>query len=120
MPLRLYRRMEVFAVNNAANMVVDYAHTPDALEKVLLSAKFHTKGKVWCVFGCGGDRDKGKRPLMGQAAEAGADAIVITTDNSRSEDPQAIAADIIAGINNRDLAVSIPIGASHSSLLVTC
>ncbi|MEC8231222.1 MAG: UDP-N-acetylmuramoyl-L-alanyl-D-glutamate--2,6-diaminopimelate ligase [Pseudomonadota bacterium] len=101
-------RMEVFAVNNAANMVVDYAHTPDALEKVLLSAKFHTQGKVWCVFGCGGDRDKGKRPLMGQAAEAGADAIVITTDNSRSEDPQAIAADIIAGINNRDLAVSIP------------
>ena len=101
-------RMEVFLVTGAANLVVDYAHTPDALEKVLLSAKFHTTGKVWCVFGCGGDRDKGKRPLMGQAAEVGADAIVITTDNSRSESPESIAEDIIAGLKNRELAVSIP------------
>ena len=101
-------RMEVFSVTGAANLVVDYAHTPDALEKVLLSAKFHTTGKVWCVFGCGGDRDKGKRPLMGQAAEVGADAIVITTDNSRSESPESIAEDIIEGLKNRELAVSIP------------
>jgi UDP-N-acetylmuramoyl-L-alanyl-D-glutamate--2,6-diaminopimelate ligase len=101
-------RMEVFPIAGAANIVVDYAHTPDALEKVLLSAKFHTTGKVWCVFGCGGDRDKGKRPLMGKAAEAGADAIVITTDNSRSEDPEAIANDIKVGLENRDLAISIP------------
>lgn len=101
-------RMEVFPVTGAANIVVDYAHTPDALEKVLLSAKFHTTGKVWCVFGCGGDRDKGKRPLMGQAAESGADAIVITTDNSRSESPESIAKDIVAGLKNADLAVSIP------------
>ncbi|APD90739.1 UDP-N-acetylmuramoyl-L-alanyl-D-glutamate--2,6-diaminopimelate ligase [Alteromonas mediterranea] len=101
-------RMEVFPVPGAANLVVDYAHTPDALEKVLLSAKFHTTGKVWCVFGCGGDRDTGKRPLMGQAAEAGADAIVITTDNSRSEDPESIAQDIITGLKDSSLAVSIP------------
>lgn len=101
-------RMEVFPITGAANLVVDYAHTPDALEKVLLSAKFHTTGKVWCVFGCGGDRDKGKRPLMGQAAEVGADAIVITTDNSRSESPESIAKDIIAGLKNSELAVSIP------------
>ncbi len=101
-------RMEVFPVPGAANLVVDYAHTPDALEKVLLSAKFHTAGKVWCVFGCGGDRDTGKRPLMGQAAEAGADAIVITTDNSRSEDPESIAQDIITGLKDSSLAVSIP------------
>ncbi|AGP78889.1 UDP-N-acetylmuramoylalanyl-D-glutamate--2,6-diaminopimelate ligase [Alteromonas mediterranea 615] len=101
-------RMEVFPVPGAANLVVDYAHTPDALEKVLLSAKFHTAGKVWCVFGCGGDRDTGKRPLMGQAAEAGADAIVITTDNSRSEDPESIAQDIITGLKDSSLAVAIP------------
>jgi len=101
-------RMEVFPIEGAANVVVDYAHTPDALEKVLMSAKFHTTGKVWCVFGCGGDRDKGKRPLMGQAAESGADAIVITTDNSRSESPEAIAKDIIAGLKNSKLAISIP------------
>ncbi len=101
-------RMEVFPLSKAANIVVDYAHTPDALEKVLRSAKFHTTGKVWCVFGCGGDRDKGKRPLMGQAAESGADVIVITTDNSRSEDPEAIAQDIMAGLVNRERAISIP------------
>jgi UDP-N-acetylmuramoyl-L-alanyl-D-glutamate--2,6-diaminopimelate ligase len=100
-------RMEVFPVNGKASVVVDYAHTPDALEKVLLSAKFHTEGKVWCVFGCGGDRDKGKRPLMGQAAEAGADNIVITTDNSRSEAPEAIANDIKAGLKHQEKAVSI-------------
>lgn len=101
-------RMEVFAFDDHANVVVDYAHTPDALEKALQSARVHTGGKVWCVFGCGGDRDKGKRPLMGQAAESGADAIVITTDNSRSEDPQAIASDIIAGLANATTAVIEP------------
>ncbi len=101
-------RMEIFPIEEVANIVVDYAHTPDALEKVLTSAKCHTNGKVWCVFGCGGDRDKGKRPLMGQAAEAGADAIVITTDNSRSEDPEAIANDIKTGMKNRERAISIP------------
>ena len=100
-------RMEVFPVSGNASIVVDYAHTPDALEKVLLSAKFHTEGKVWCVFGCGGDRDKGKRPLMGQAAETSADNIVITTDNSRSEAPEAIANDIKAGLKHQEKAVNI-------------
>jgi UDP-N-acetylmuramoyl-L-alanyl-D-glutamate--2,6-diaminopimelate ligase len=101
-------RMEVFPFQTHANVVVDYAHTPDALEKVLASAKAHTKGSVWCVFGCGGDRDKGKRPLMGRAAESGADSIVITTDNSRSEAPEDIAKDIVEGLRNPDVAVSIP------------
>lgn len=101
-------RMEVFAFAGAANVVVDYAHTPDALEKVLSSARVHTKGKVWCVFGCGGDRDKGKRPIMGKAAERGADVIVITTDNSRSEDPESIAKDVISGLDNPRIAVSEP------------
>lgn len=101
-------RMEVFPFQAHANVVVDYAHTPDALEKVLASARAHTTGNVWCVFGCGGDRDKGKRPLMGRAAEVGADRIVITTDNSRSEAPEDIAKDIVAGLHNQDVAVSIP------------
>ncbi|WP_334064448.1 UDP-N-acetylmuramoyl-L-alanyl-D-glutamate--2,6-diaminopimelate ligase [Alteromonas genovensis] len=101
-------RMEVFPFQAHANVVVDYAHTPDALEKVLASARAHTEGNVWCVFGCGGDRDKGKRPLMARAAETGADSIVITTDNSRSEAPEDIAKDIVEGLHNPDVAVSIP------------
>jgi len=91
-------RMEVFPFTGHANVVVDYAHTPDALIQVLASARQHTDGRIWCVFGCGGDRDAGKRPLMGEAAEHGADHIVITTDNSRSEAPDAIADDIKAGL----------------------
>lgn len=98
-------RMEVFPVGGSASVIVDYAHTPDALEQVLKSAKTHTAGKVWCVFGCGGDRDKGKRPLMGAAAEQHADVIVITTDNSRSESPESIASDIKAGLQRPNDAV---------------
>lgn len=71
--------------------------TPDALEKALSAARLHTKGKLWCVFGCGGDRDKGKRPLMGAIAEQESDVVVITDDNPRSEEPQAIINDIMAG-----------------------
>ena len=93
-------RMEVFAFSQHANVVVDYAHTPDALDKVLQSARAHTDGAVWCVFGCGGDRDKGKRPLMAAVAERGADSVVLTNDNSRSEAPEAIANDIQAGFSD--------------------
>ena len=74
-------------------VIVDYAHTPDALEKTLLAIKpieEQRDGKIWCVFGCGGDRDIGKRPQMGAAAQKYADQIIITSDNPRSEDPQAI------------------------------
>ncbi|MCW8091632.1 UDP-N-acetylmuramoyl-L-alanyl-D-glutamate--2,6-diaminopimelate ligase [Alteromonas sp. ASW11-130] len=98
-------RMEIFSFKQTGNVVVDYAHTPDALEKVLDSAKQHTQGEIWCVFGCGGDRDKGKRPLMGQVAEQHASHIVITTDNSRSEKPAAIADDIRQGLNNPEKAI---------------
>ncbi len=101
-------RMEVFPFPAHANVVVDYAHTPDALEKVLQSARAHTDGEVWCVFGCGGDRDAGKRPLMGKAAEAGADHLVITTDNCRTEAPQAIARDILQGLADTTKAVAEP------------
>lgn len=91
-------RMEVFTAPGKPTVVVDYAHTPDALEKALEAARLHCQGTLWCVFGCGGDRDKGKRPLMGAIAEQFSDAVVITDDNPRSEDPAAIVADILTGL----------------------
>lgn len=90
--------MEVFSAPDKPTVVVDYAHTPDALEKALEAARLHCKGQLWCVFGCGGDRDKGKRPLMGAVAEQCADVVVITDDNPRSEDPAAIVNDILSGL----------------------
>ena len=90
-------RMESFGGDRVPLVVVDYAHTPDALEQVLIALQGHGK-RLWCVFGCGGDRDRGKRALMGAVAGRYADHIVITDDNPRSEKPDAITADIRAGI----------------------
>jgi len=81
-------------------VVVDYAHTPDALEQALASLRAHTAGRLVCVFGCGGERDRGKRPQMAAAAEQGADAVVVTDDNPRGEDGDAIVADILAGFRD--------------------
>ena len=80
--------------------IVDYAHTPDGLENILKAARtlVPPSGKLWAVFGCGGDRDTAKRPLMGEIAERLADEIVVTSDNPRSEDPDKIIADILTGI----------------------
>ena len=90
-------RMEIFAHPGKATIVVDYAHTPDALEKALMALRKHCHGKLWCIFGCGGDRDKGKRPLMGEIAERLADHVVLTDDNVRSEQPEQIMQDILLG-----------------------
>lgn len=89
-------RMEIVA--NSPYVLVDYAHTPDALENALVTLSKIKKGQLWVVFGCGGDRDKTKRPIMGKAASLYADKIVITSDNPRSEDPQCIIQDIALGI----------------------
>jgi len=91
-------RMETFGGGRAPLTVVDYAHTPDALEKALRAARAHCRGRLAVVFGCGGDRDPGKRPLMGRVAAELADDIVITDDNPRTEAPQAITAGIVTGI----------------------
>ena len=82
-------------------LVVDYAHTPDALAKALAALRGHARGALWCVFGCGGERDPGKRPLMAAAAEAGADRLVVTDDNPRGEDPDRIVAMVIAALSGR-------------------
>jgi UDP-N-acetylmuramoyl-L-alanyl-D-glutamate--2,6-diaminopimelate ligase len=79
-------------------VVVDYAHTPDALRAALTALRSHLHGRLVCVFGCGGDRDIGKRPMMARAAEELADRLIITTDNPRSEDPETIAREIVAGL----------------------
>jgi UDP-N-acetylmuramoyl-L-alanyl-D-glutamate--2,6-diaminopimelate ligase len=78
--------------------IVDYAHTPHALDQVLSALRAHTRGRLWCVFGCGGDRDPGKRPLMGAHAECWADELIVTNDNPRSEDPKLIVRQILAGM----------------------
>ncbi len=98
-------RMQCLGGGDKPLVVVDYAHTPDALEKALLALREHTEQKLWCVFGCGGDRDAGKRPLMGQIAEAHSDHIVITNDNPRSENPKTITDEILKGIKNSAVIV---------------
>jgi UDP-N-acetylmuramoyl-L-alanyl-D-glutamate--2,6-diaminopimelate ligase len=100
-------RMEVLKTDarNKPTVVVDYAHTPDALSKALRAAREHCAGALWCVFGCGGDRDSGKRPVMGAIADELADQIIVTDDNPRSEDPQAITAAIVSGIRSHVVRV---------------
>jgi UDP-N-acetylmuramoyl-L-alanyl-D-glutamate--2,6-diaminopimelate ligase len=98
------RMSRVGGDSRAPLLVVDYAHTPDALEQALASLREHTPGRLTCVFGCGGDRDRGKRPEMAAIAERGADRVIVTDDNPRSEDGDLIVAEIVAGFANAENA----------------
>ena len=90
-------RMQPLGGGSAPLLVIDYSHTPDALHNALTALRPICEGALWCVFGCGGERDRGKRPRMADAAQKGADRIVVTDDNPRGEDGDAIVADVLAG-----------------------
>lgn len=94
-------RMQRVSHSSAPAVFVDFAHTPAGLEAALRALKSHNAGRLWCVFGCGGDRDQGKRPMMGRVAAQMADSVVLTNDNPRSEDPKAIIDQILAGMQVR-------------------
>jgi len=95
-------RFEPIDEGQPFSVLVDYAHTPDSLENVLRAARGLGEGRVISVFGAGGDRDRGKRPLMGRAGAGLSDLAIVTSDNPRSEDPEAIVAEVVAGIEDRD------------------
>ncbi|MDX1491225.1 MAG: UDP-N-acetylmuramoyl-L-alanyl-D-glutamate--2,6-diaminopimelate ligase [Pseudohongiellaceae bacterium] len=93
-------RMQIVGEVGDITAVVDYAHTPDALRSALVALKDHFDGKIWCVFGCGGNRDTGKRPLMAEVAEANADYLLVTDDNPRTESPDEIVKQIMLGFED--------------------
>jgi len=101
-------RMETFGGDAQPLVLVDYAHTPDALANVLEAARAHARGRLLCVFGCGGDRDPGKRPLMGAIAEAAADVVFVTDDNPRTEPSVAIIEQIVGGMRDTTAARVVP------------
>jgi UDP-N-acetylmuramoyl-L-alanyl-D-glutamate--2,6-diaminopimelate ligase len=118
-------RMEIVA--QSPYVLVDYAHTPDALENVLTTLQQLKKGDLWVIFGCGGDRDKSKRPIMGHAASLYADKIVVTSDNPRSEDPEQIISEIINGLTqstavmkltNREEAIAYALNHAESDDII--
>lgn len=108
-------------------VVIDYAHTPDALEQALGALAAHAQGRLWCVFGCGGERDRGKRPQMAAIAERLADHVIVTDDNPRGEDGEAIVAEILAGFRSpqavavereRARAIELAVGAAGAGDVV--
>ena len=109
-------RLEKVPSQSLADVYVDFAHTPDGLEKVLAAARGFTKGRLWVVFGAGGDRDAAKRPWMGAACDKLADELVVTSDNPRSEDPMAIIADVLGGISRKAKVEADRAAAIHHAL----
>ena len=93
-------RMEIIGDNQEITALVDYAHTPEGLRSALLALRDHFEGDIWCVFGCGGNRDKGKRPIMGEIAEQNANQLVIADDNPRNEQGEEIVQHILSGMRN--------------------
>jgi UDP-N-acetylmuramyl-tripeptide synthetase len=118
-------RMQRYGGGHKPLVVIDYAHTPDALEKSLSALRGQTTAKLICVFGCGGNRDQGKRPLMGEVSSRLADEVIVTTDNPRDEDPAGIIKAIVAGINgtyqvetHREIAIHNAIARAHTGDVV--
>ncbi|RRJ85349.1 UDP-N-acetylmuramoyl-L-alanyl-D-glutamate--2,6-diaminopimelate ligase [Aestuariirhabdus litorea] len=103
-------RMQRFGGGGRPLVIVDYAHTPDALESLLAAVATHCEGRVTCLFGCGGDRDPGKRPLMLKAALKGAGSVIVTSDNPRSEDPEQIIADVLLGADEAARSRTLSMG----------
>ncbi len=99
---RVMGRCEIVPVDKPYKVIIDYAHTPDGMENILTTIREFKRGRLITLFGCGGDRDKGKRPKMGKMAEKYSDVIIVTSDNPRSEDMQAIIDDIMVGIERKD------------------
>lgn len=100
-------RCEVIPTGRDFTVICDYAHTPDAIENVLRSVKEYTAGRLICLFGCGGDRDSAKRPLMAKAAAKYADKLIVTSDNPRTEDPEAIIKDILEGLSDSSVPYDV-------------
>ncbi|MBQ9899391.1 MAG: UDP-N-acetylmuramoyl-L-alanyl-D-glutamate--2,6-diaminopimelate ligase [Ruminococcus sp.] len=100
-------RCEVIPTGRDFTVICDYAHTPDAIENILRSVREYTEGRLVCLFGCGGDRDSAKRPKMAAAAAKYADRLIVTSDNPRSEDPEAIIRDILAGLEGTDVPYDV-------------
>ncbi len=98
-------RMEIISDFEEITAMVDYAHTPEGLRSALKGLRDHFSGNIWCVFGCGGNRDKGKRPIMGEIAEAFADRLIIADDNPRNEDGDDIVQHILSGMSNPEKAI---------------
>jgi|tagenome__1003787_1003787.scaffolds.fasta_scaffold20921735_2 UDP-N-acetylmuramoyl-L-alanyl-D-glutamate--2,6-diaminopimelate ligase len=116
-------RFEPVDAGQPFTVLVDYAHTPDSLENVLRSAREITSGRLICVFGCGGDRDRAKRPLMGAVARRLADRPIVTTDNPRSEDPASIASQVLDGLDmevelDRRRAIELAVGGASAGDVV--
>ena len=93
-------RLEVLPVDTDYSVIIDYAHTPDALKNIVRTLKPLTRGRLITLFGCGGDRDRTKRPIMGAAAAKGSDFCIVTSDNPRTEDPDSIIQDILLGFKD--------------------
>lgn len=120
-------RMAVVGTRSGVTAVVDYAHTPDGLKNALQAVREHTSGKVWCVFGCGGNRDQGKRPLMAEVAELLADKVIVTDDNPRLENADDIVRQIMFGFSHREqviierdraVAIALAIAGAHDGDVV--
>ena len=91
--------------NDKVTVIIDYAHTPDAVENVIKSVREYAQGRIFTLVGCGGDRDKTKRPIMGRIATDNSDYVVFTSDNPRTEDPDAILKDIVTGLTKTNFEV---------------